>query len=206
MPESNNPSQCPAAITLPLHVAFIMDGNGRWAKQQGLSRAAGHQAGVKAIEAIIRLARQKGIAYLTFFGFSSENWRRPASEVRHLFDLFYQTLRDSIPKLRSQGIRLRFIGDLTKLPKRLQQVINKAESMIDMNIALTVTIALNYGGRWDILSAMQKAIAKGADLMQLEEAVTANLSMHGIPDPDLLIRTSGEHRVSNFLLWQIAYT
>jgi len=197
--------------TPPLHIAVVMDGNGRWAKQRFLPRTAGHKAGVKATRRIVELCAQYGIGALTLFAFSSENWSRPDQEVSSLMSLFLSTLNTEINKLHEQGVCIRFIGDRSRFPDRLQASISEAESRTAANQRLKLNIAANYGGRWDILNAARQLVQKigtgeiSEDLID-EQAFGRGLSLHGLPEPDLFIRTGGEQRISNFLLWQLAYT
>ena len=196
--------------SLPKHVAIIMDGNGRWAQQRGKIRVAGHKAGVASVRQVVSTASRMGIKALTLFAFSSENWRRPETEVSALMELFMFVLAREVRKLHDSNIRLRVIGDIHGFSERLQKKISEAESLTAHNDGLTLNIAANYGGRWDIVQATQKLTAKICDGSlkpeQINEALLAeHLSMADIPDVDLLIRTGGDHRVSNFLLWQIAY-
>src|SRR6056297_848321 len=195
---------------VPKHVAIIMDGNGRWAKQQGLPRVIGHRSGVKAVRAVTEGAGELGITHLTLYAFSTENWKRPALEVQALMTLLVETVKAEIKTFNKNNIRLQAIGDLEKLPKKsreaLQQGINKTAS----NTGLTLILALNYSARWDILQATQ-SIANEAKENKIdpedidEKAFEAHLSTRDYPDPELMIRTSGESRISNFLLWQLAY-
>jgi undecaprenyl diphosphate synthase len=194
----------------PRHVAIIMDGNGRWAKARGLPRTAGHRKGADAVRASVKAARELGIGYLTLFGFSSENWRRPAEEVGDLMGLLRFYLRNEIAELHHVGVRLRVIGDRSRLAKDIVELIKKSEEMTKGNTALTLVVALSYGGRQEIVVAARRlaeeAKAGQIDPAQIDEdAFQARLFTDGIPDPDLLIRTSGEQRISNFLLWQAAY-
>ncbi len=191
----------------PLHVAIIMDGNGRWAKARGLPRVAGHKQGAEAARRVTTAAAELGVKYLTLFGFSSENWRRPESEVNELMKLLRHYLRSETAELHKKGARLRVIGDRTRLDSDIVELIEQAEALTQDNTEITVIMALNYGGRQDIAQAALKLPpeAKDLDPEALEDVFAANLMTVGIPDPDLLIRTSGEQRVSNFLLWQCAY-
>lgn len=196
--------------SLPKHVAIIMDGNGRWAQQRGKIRVAGHKAGVASVRQVVSTASRMGIKALTLFAFSSENWRRPETEVSALMELFMFVLAREVRKLHDSNIRLRVIGDIHGFSERLQKKISEAESLTAHNDGLTLNIAANYGGRWDIVQATQKLTAKICDGSlkpeHINESLLAeHLSMADIPDVDLLIRTGGDHRVSNFLLWQIAY-
>lgn len=196
--------------SMPKHVAIIMDGNGRWAQQRGKMRVAGHKAGVTSVRQVVSIASRMGIHALTLFAFSSENWRRPETEVSALMELFMFVLAREVRKLHNSNIRLRVIGDIHGFSERLQKKIHEAEALTAHNDGLTLNIAANYGGRWDIVQATQKVAKQLANgtLMpeQIDEALLAeHLSMADIPDVDLLIRTGGDHRISNFLLWQIAY-
>lgn len=195
----------------PDHVAIIMDGNGRWAKGRGLPRTEGHRRGAKAVKASIRGAVDLGIGYLTLFGFSSENWKRPADEVSDLMGLLRLYLKSEIRELDKQGVRFRVIGERAGFHNDIQDLIAKAEDQTKDNGRLTLTVALNYGGRMDIIQAARKladAAARGdISASDIDENLfNSALYTAGIPDPDLLIRTSGEERISNFLLWQLAYT
>jgi len=195
----------------PSHVAIVMDGNGRWAKKYHLPRVAGHREGLKALRRIIEAVLERGIATLTVFAFSSENWSRPVSEVEDLLALFARGLEKELPTLMRQGISLRVIGDLSGFEEKLRLRIEKAENLTKENQNLTLNIAANYGGRWDILQATRKiadqvmqGLLSPKDIKP--EIFNTFLSTHANGDPELLIRTSGEQRISNFLLWQIAYT
>lgn len=198
-------------IPPPRHVAIIMDGNGRWAKRRGLPRVAGHRQGVEAVRRAVETAGTMGISYLTLFGFSSENWRRPQGEVRDLMGLLKRYLKSEIAELHGKNIRFRVIGERAHLDNDIRALLDDAERMTEGNTKLTLTLALSYGGRAEIADAARR-IAQSAKLGLLQpEAVDESLLESylwtvGIPDPDLLIRTSGEQRISNFLLWQCAYT
>lgn len=195
---------------MPQHVAIIMDGNGRWAKQQGKLRIFGHQNGVQAVRKAVNFAAQNGIKVLTLYAFSSENWRRPEEEVSALMTLFMKALRYEVRKLNKHNIRLKIIGDTARFNEKLRQEIQQAESLTSNNTGLTLNIAANYGGQWDIVQATQKLaeqVQQGA-LSASEitpEHFQTMLATENQPQVDLLIRTSGEQRISNFLLWQIAY-
>ena len=196
---------------VPRHIAIIMDGNGRWAEKRFMPRAFGHQAGVKAVRKIVEHVGNQGVEVLTLFAFSSENWRRPKEEVSLLMSLFVETLQREIDTLDNNGIRLKFIGDRSAFPDVLQQKMQEGQSQTENNTALTLVIAANYGGHWDISQAMQKIVDKMASGEITKqpispELIQEHLSTAGLPDPDLFIRTGGEERVSNFLLWQLAYT
>lgn len=195
----------------PRHIAIIMDGNGRWAQKRFMPRAVGHQAGVKAVRKIVEYCANQKVEVLTLFAFSSENWRRPEAEVSLLMALFMATLQREINKLDRNNIRLRFIGDRTAFSDKLQQKMAEGEAQTQNNTALTVVVAANYGGHWDMCQAFQKVaekMASGEIKNQPigEELINQHLSTAGLPDPDLFIRTGGEQRVSNFMLWQLAYT
>mgnify|MGYP001019523800 CR=1 FL=1 len=204
---------------IPQHVAIIMDGNGRWAKQQGKMRVFGHKNGVAAVREAVSYARKIGVKYLTLYAFSSENWNRPEQEVSALMSLFMQALDFEVKKLYKNDIRLKILGDISRFSAGLQEKIKKAEKLTENNTALTLNIAANYGGRWDIVQAAQQ-LAEQVQAQQLAEKVKNNeMSVEEIdeiafqrhlvtqdePPVDLLIRTSGEQRISNFLLWQTAY-
>jgi len=196
---------------IPGHIAIVMDGNGRWAKKRNRPRTMGHQAGLKALRAIIEHCVQLGVGTLTVFAFSSENWNRPAGEVSRLMEIFLRALDKEAKELHDNGICLRFIGDKTAFKTNIQTKMSEAEALTINNTRMVANIAINYGGRWDITQAatqMAKAIAKGT-LPQddIEESQFANfLALADSPDPDLFIRPGGEMRISNFLLWQSAYT
>ncbi|MDR3087460.1 MAG: di-trans,poly-cis-decaprenylcistransferase [Azoarcus sp.] len=192
---------------VPRHLAVIMDGNGRWARKRFLPRVAGHTRGVEALRGTIRAVIERGIEYLTVFAFSSENWRRPAEEVSFLMQLFIKSLQKEVKRLNENGIRFRVIGDRSRFDPVLVKAIVDAEELTAANTRLHLTIAANYGGRWDVLSAVNRVLARAPELKEVsEEAVNAELSMSFAPEPDLFIRTGGEQRISNFLLWQLAYT
>jgi len=201
----------PESGDVPRHVAIIMDGNGRWATARHLPRAAGHSKGVDRVEEIVEACIVRGITHLTLFAFSSENWRRPADEVSLLMRLFMGTLERQVARLHTNGIRLQIIGDLDRFEPRLRGLIDVAHRKTVDNQRLTLTIAANYGGRADILQAFRKLIVARPHLATDpsgidEEALAPYLAMHDAPEPDLFIRTGGEQRISNFLLWQLAYT
>lgn len=194
----------------PRHIAIIMDGNGRWAQKRFMPRAMGHQAGVKTVRKIVEYCANQNIEVLTLFAFSSENWRRPETEVSLLMALFMATLQREINKLDRNNIRLRFIGDRSAFPDKLQKKMADGEMQTAHNTALTLVIAANYGGHWDICQATQKIAAKIATTELTEQDISEalinqHLSTADLPEPDLFIRTGGEQRVSNFMLWQLAY-
>lgn len=211
---ANTPSKSDPNLpqgALPRHVAIIMDGNGRWARKRMLPRHAGHREGVKAVRRIVEACKSKGVEALTLFAFSSENWRRPAKEVGLLMELFLHTLKKEVNRLDRNGVRLRFIGDRSAFGEKLRHLMAAAETQTETNTELTLCIAANYGGRWDITQAArhlaQQVAAGELAVEDLDEAlIAAQLSLADLPEPDLFIRTGGEERISNFLLWQLAYT
>jgi len=201
----------PDTSDVPRHVVIIMDGNGRWATRRFLPRASGHARGVQAARRIAEACGKRGVQYLTLFAFSSENWRRPPEEVSLLMGLFAQTLEKKIDALVRRGVRLRVVGDLSPFDDRLRTLIHNAEARTANNTALHLTIAANYGGRWDILQAMRSLLRDRPELAQDPQQVSESLlapylAMAYAPEPDLFIRTGGEQRISNFLIWQLAYT
>lgn len=198
----------PEIGAIPKHVAIIMDGNGRWAKQRYLPRTAGHRQGVEAVRGVIRACIERGIEYLTIFAFSSENWRRPEEEVKLLMQLFLVALEREVAKLHENGIRFRVIGDISKFDTKVIDCIRQGEVLTANNTRLHFTVAANYGGRWDIMQAVKKMLAEDSWLADGfdELALSRHLAMGNAPEPDLFIRTGGECRISNFLLWQLAYT
>ena len=200
----------PTEGDVPVHVAIIMDGNGRWAEARGQPRRAGHQAGVSSVRAVIEESIRQGVRILTLFAFSSENWRRPPSEISFLMELFLNALQREVRRMRSNDIRLRVIGETSAFPPKLQQRIRDAEHATRENERLILQVAANYGGRWDVLQATRRlaeAVRRGeldpADIDELRFADATALG--GVPDPDLFIRTGGDLRLSNFLLWHSAY-
>ncbi len=198
----------PDAQTVPRHIAIIMDGNGRWARKRFLPRVMGHQRGVEALREIVKSCLDLGVEYLTVFAFSSENWRRPADEVSFLMSLFLKMLEREVSKLHENDIRLKIIGDRSRFDGKLRQTMQDAEQLTANNTALTLTIAANYGGRWDVMNAVKTMLRERPELVQgfAEEDLSPYLSMNDAPEPDLFIRTGGEQRISNFMLWQLAYT
>jgi undecaprenyl diphosphate synthase len=208
---SNSPSSTkiiPKIDIIPRHVAIIMDGNGRWAKSRLLPRVAGHKRGVDTVRAAVKACIEREVNYLTLFAFSSENWRRPAAEVSFLMQLFFTVLEQELIKLHENGIRFKVIGDLTKFEPKIIEFIRNGEEMTAANTRLTLTIAANYGGRWDIMQAVRKMYVQDPKLLNnfAEEDLSQHLAMSYAPEPDLFIRTGGEQRISNFLLWNLAYT
>jgi len=199
----------PAVGDVPKHVAIIMDGNGRWATKRFMPRVAGHSEGLEAVRKVVEECVKQNVRYLTLFAFSSENWRRPPEEVGFLTKLFLKSLRKEVARLAENNIRLKMIGDLSRFGSAITEMVEFSEEKTKDCNRLTLTIAANYGGRWDILQAMQKVLAQNHQIDPQgisEELLTPHLSMAYAPEPDLFIRTGGEQRVSNFLLWQLAYT
>ena len=199
------------AVNIPKHIAIIMDGNGRWAKQRLQPRFMGHRAGVKAVEGIVERCAELGVKVLSLFAFSSENWRRPGKEVSLLMELFSHALSNQVKKLHENNIRLQIIGDLDRFSDALRQQIEQAQRLTEGNTGLTLNIAANYGGRWDITQSVRQLAQKVANGELTADAITEqsindHLTTAAIAEPDLFIRTGGEQRVSNFLLWQMAYT
>ena len=196
---------------VPRHIAIIMDGNGRWARGKHLPRHAGHREGVKAVRRVVEACKLKGVEALTLFAFSSENWRRPQQEVGLLMELFLHTLKKEVNRLHRNGVQLRFIGERSAFPAKLQALMSAAEQQTAHNADLTLTVAANYGGRWDISQAARKLAQRVVDGELApaevdEDKLAAELSLADLPEPDLFIRTGGEQRISNYLLWQLAYT
>ena len=207
MPEyTSSTQQIPEAAEVPRHVAIIMDGNGRWAKKRFLPRVSGHKRGVEAVREVVKACIEHKVEFLTLFAFSSENWRRPPEEVSFLMQLFLRSLQQEVGKLHENGIRFRVVGDLSAFDPRIVEHIRRGEELTVRNTRLTLTIAANYGGRWDILQAAEGCRREDPAAPITEERLAARLSMAYAPEPDLFIRTGGEQRVSNFLLWQLAYT
>lgn len=201
----------PIITPKPAHVAVIMDGNGRWANSQGLSRISGHKRGVDAVKSLIKSCIEHEIPYLSIFAFSSENWSRPESEVSALMDLLGNALETQVKKLNENGVRLHLIGDLSRFNDRIQTLAAQAQDSTAGNKVLIFNVAINYGGRWDVTNATKRLAQKVLDGELsvdaiTEDAISNELSTSGMPDPDLFIRTSGEYRISNFLLWQAAYS
>lgn len=189
---------------IPRHIAVIMDGNGRWAKKRLLPRVVGHKKGLDALENLCRVCSAQGVAYLTVFAFSTENWRRPADEVSFLMGLFLTALQKKVAQMHKNNLRLRVIGDRSRFSADIQNGIAQAEALTAANTGLTLTIAADYGGRWDILQAANALIAEGKTQID-EHDLSARLMLGDVPEPDLFIRTGGEMRISNFMLWQMAY-
>ena len=198
----------PKSGDVPRHIAIIMDGNGRWAKKRFLPRVAGHKRGVETVREMIKACVEMGVEYLTLFAFSSENWRRPTDEVSLLMQLFRLALEQEVKKLHKNNIRFKVIGDLARFEPKLVALIRQAELTTADNTALTLTVAANYGGRWDVMQATHTMLGEHPELAQTftEHDLAPYLSISYAPEPDLFIRTGGEQRISNFLLWQLAYT
>ncbi len=201
----------PTGMDVPHHVAIIMDGNGRWAKARSQARHAGHRAGVKSVRETVESAAKRGVKYLTLFAFSSENWQRPQDEVSRLMSLFLEALQREVDDLHRNNVRLRFVGARAQLKPKLQRKIEAAERQTSQNNGLTLIVAVAYGGRWDIVNAARRLATKvtGGELSIEDigdDAFARELALSGVPDPDLLIRTGGEQRISNFLLWNLAYS
>jgi undecaprenyl diphosphate synthase len=194
----------PNAERIPHHVAIVMDGNGRWATRRFLPRVAGHKKGLDALRACVRHCGERGVKVLTVFAFSSENWKRPADEVSALMELLAGALAREVPMLRGEGVQLHFIGDRSALGDKVRAGLEQAEAATASNTRLVFNVCFNYGGRWDIAQAAEKLAARGEPIT--EEALAGVLALAHVPDPDLLIRTGGEQRISNFLLWQAAYS
>jgi len=206
---SSSTRQVPTHSDVPRHIAVIMDGNGRWARKRHLPRFAGHKRGVDAVRNTVRACVERGVEFLTLFAFSSENWRRPAEEVALLMQLFRAALTNEVEKLHRNRIRLKLIGDVSAFDPRIREMIASGEELTRDNTQLTLTVAVNYGGRWDILQALSRLAREKPEVVARgvrEEEIAPYLAMAYAPEPDLFIRTGGEQRISNFLLWQLAYT
>ncbi len=205
---SSSTRDLPQSTVVPQHLAVIMDGNGRWAKKRFLPRVAGHVKGVDALRDMVRACLDRGVRYLTVFAFSSENWRRPQDEVSLLMQLFVKALQHEVERMNRNNVRLRVVGDLSRFDPLFQSLVAEAEAKTATNTALDLTIAANYGGRWDIMQALNRLAAADPSRAGTwtEADLEPYLAMHFAPEPDLFIRTGGEERISNFLLWQLAYT
>jgi undecaprenyl diphosphate synthase len=191
-------------MNTPHHVAIVMDGNGRWARQRYLPRVAGHRQGVEALRRCVRACADRGVKVLTVFAFSSENWNRPQEEVSGLMDLLITALSGEVKPLHESGVRICFVGDRSRVSDKVSAGFTKAEQLTQANTKITLNVCFNYGGRWDIAQAAQKLAMRGQVIT--EEALNAEMATAHVADPDLLIRTGGEYRISNFLLWQCAYS
>ena len=205
---SSSTQVIPEVGAVPRHVAIIMDGNGRWASKRMLPRVAGHKRGVEAVREVIKGCADEGVEFLTLFAFSSENWRRPADEVTFLMQLFMLVLEQEVTKLHQNNIRFKVVGDRSRFEPRLINLIDESERLTAANARCTLTVAANYGGRWDVANAVRKMLAEHPEYAAgfAPDALAPYLAMAYAPEPDLFIRTGGEHRISNFLLWQLAYT
>ena len=203
--KTSTTQQIPNNVSFPRHVAIIMDGNGRWAKERYLPRVLGHRSGLKAVRKSVEFCHQNNIQFLTLFAFSSENWRRPLEEVSFLLALFQKSLEEEVVKLDKNNVRFKMIGDRSKFSLKLQDLIQESERLTRDNTGLTLTVAANYGGRWDIVNAAKEAALDGhAELS--EDVLSRYLQLKFAPEPDLLIRTGGEVRISNFVIWDLVYT
>ena len=198
-----DPNASPAG-RIPAHVAIVMDGNGRWARQRWLPRVAGHKQGVESLRRVVRACLERGVPVLSVFAFSSENWSRPADEVSGLMELLSMALQREVPSLSDNGVRLHFPGDRSGLSARVVQGLEAAERNTAHNRRMVLNVCFNYGGRWDMVQAARQLAASGAEIT--EASLSKAMALSHVPDPDLLIRTGGELRISNFLLWQLAYT
>lgn len=203
--------EIPNTDSIPQHIAIIMDGNGRWARNRFMPRVAGHRQGVETVRGVIKACIERNVSYLTVFAFSSENWRRPSDEISFLIQLFANALEQEVTKLHENGICFKVIGDLSKFDSGIVQAIQKGEQLTAQNTRLVFTVAANYGGRWDIMQAFRKMMIQSDELSLKslnfeEENLSQYLALSYAPEPDLFIRTGGECRISNFLLWQLAYT
>jgi len=206
MKHASSTQEVPAHGEVPRHIAIILDGNGRWARSRMLPRIAGHRRGLEAVRATVQNCADRGVEYLTLFAFSSENWRRPAEEVALLMQLFQAALSSEVERMHRNGVRLKVVGDIRRFDPKIRSLVEQGERLTAENRRLTLTIAANYGGRWDILQAAERCRAEDPRAPITEERLSQYLSMSYAPEPDLFIRTGGEQRVSNFLLWQLAYT
>jgi undecaprenyl diphosphate synthase len=207
MMQPSSTKDVPEVGAVPRHIAIIMDGNGRWATRRFLPRVAGHAKGVERVRDVVERCVERGVEFLTLFAFSSENWRRPAEEVSVLMRLFMTALEREVTKMHVNSIRLKVVGDLTRFDPKLQRMIANAERRTANNSRLTVNICANYGGRWDMMQAIGKMVAANPGATDFsEEQLTPHLALAYAPEPDLFIRTGGEQRISNFMLWQLAYT
>lgn len=208
LPFTSSTRSVPEAVQVPRHIAIIMDGNGRWARKRFMPRVAGHAKGVDSLREVIRTCLDRGVEYLTVFAFSSENWRRPQDEVSFLMQLFVKSLKAEIERIHRNNIRLRVVGELERFDTALVDLIRDGETLTAGNTKMNLTICANYGGRWDIMQAVGKMIAAGQGNASgfSEEDLVPHLALGFSPEPDLFIRTGGEKRISNFMLWQLAYS
>jgi undecaprenyl diphosphate synthase len=207
MKHASSTQEVPPHSDVPRHVAIILDGNGRWARSRMLPRIAGHRRGLESVRATVKNCADRGVEFLTLFAFSSENWRRPAEEVALLMQLFQAALSSEVERMHRNGVRLKVVGDTRRFDPKIRSLIEQGERLTADNRRLTLTIAANYGGRWDILQALTRLAAAGPLTAEIsEEKLAPHLAMSYAPEPDLFIRTGGEQRISNFLLWQLAYS
>ena len=208
MPSISSTREIPETGSIPRHIAIIMDGNGRWAKKRFMPRMAGHKRGVETVRGAIKACMERGVEYLTLFAFSSENWRRPPEEVAFLMQLFISVLEQEVTKLHENGIRFKVIGDLSRFEPKIVEFIRNGEALTAANDRFTLTVAANYGGRWDVIQAVQKMLEQRPLLAAEfeEQDIAPYFALNYAPEPDLFIRTGGEQRISNFLLWHLAYT
>jgi undecaprenyl diphosphate synthase len=205
--ESQRPMESAVRNSVPTHVAIIMDGNGRWAQSRGLPRLDGHRAGTENIRRILRTMHRAGVRYLTLYAFSTENWGRPTDEVQGLFEILYQVIREEVAALHEQDVRIRHLGVLDRLPPGLVKSISQAMDLTQHNRGLNLCVAFDYGGRAEIVHAVRQFVGAGTSPDAItEEAISARMYLPDVPDPDLIIRTAGEQRISNFLIWQAAYS
>ena len=211
MQDDNDHIELSASTNIPKHVAIIMDGNGRWAQKKGSARIVGHKAGVETVRSVIQTCVEKGIEVVTLFAFSSENWRRPKKEVSLLMSLFLVALQREVKKLHKNGVKLKIVGDVSAFDNKIQAQIKKSVELTKDNKTLILNIAANYGGQWDITQSV-KSLAEKVESGELKadeitsDLIKQNLCMSDLPEPDLFIRTGGEQRISNFLIWQLAYS
>jgi undecaprenyl diphosphate synthase len=206
-PETTQVAEAATSVAVPRHVALVMDGNGRWARQRYMPRFFGHKQGVDALVRAVNAFADRGVQYLTVFAFSSENWKRPSEEVSGLMSLVLVAVSKYLTKLAGDGVRIRIVGDRSAVSDKLRKAWEHAETLTQHNQRITLSVAFNYGGRWDVVQACRKAISEGVKAEDVDEAWLArNMALSFAPDPDLFIRTGGEMRISNFLLWQAAYS
>ena len=204
---ATSPSDDTAAAAVPRHVALVMDGNGRWARQRYMPRFFGHKQGVDALVRAVNTFADRGVRYLTVFAFSSENWKRPSEEVSGLMSLVLVAVSKYLTKLAGDGVRIRIVGDRSAVSDKLRKAWEHAEALTQHNTRITLSVAFNYGGRWDVVQACRQAIQQGLKAQEVDEAwLASHMALSFAPDPDLFIRTGGEMRISNFLLWQAAYS
>ena len=205
--EAQRAATTPSATAVPAHVAIIMDGNGRWAERRGLPRLAGHKAGTENVRRILKAMHKGGVRYVSIFAFSTENWGRPDDEVEGLLDILQSVIREEVAALHEQNVRIRHLGVLDRLPSALSESISQAVTLTKDNTGLNLCVAFDYGGRAEIVDAVRRIVASGTPPGEItEEAISRHLYLPDVPEPDLIIRTAGEQRISNFLIWQAAYS